>query len=149
MLDERTLAFPSYDGNGMFRSLGNVLVNPKVGLLFIDFEHPHRMRINGIASLHDDPEDLAGFEGAQLVVHVRAERISSELPPLHPQAGSGRDIRVRPAPRPPAAGSGLEADGHLPGLSPGSRSGALSRIGRVHPGMSRPADRISPMSVRS
>ena len=42
-----TLAFPSYDGNGMFRSLGNVLVNPKVGLLFIDFERPNRMRVNG------------------------------------------------------------------------------------------------------
>ena len=38
VVDERTLAFPSYDGNGMFQSLGNVLVNPKVGLLFVDFE---------------------------------------------------------------------------------------------------------------
>src|SRR5262249_23104130 len=56
--DDRTLSFPNYDGNGMFRSLGNVLLNPKVGLLFIDFEHPNRMRINGTASLHDDPELL-------------------------------------------------------------------------------------------
>src|SRR5712691_4864769 len=38
VLDERTLAFPDYDGNGMFKSLGNLLVNPKVGLLFLDFE---------------------------------------------------------------------------------------------------------------
>jgi hypothetical protein len=78
--DERTLAFPNYDGNGMFRSLGNVLLNPKVGLLFIDFEHPNRMRINGTASLHDDPELVAGFEGAQLVVQVRAERIFPNCP---------------------------------------------------------------------
>ena len=41
------LAFPSYDGNGMFRSLGNVLVNPPVALLFIDFERPRRLRVNG------------------------------------------------------------------------------------------------------
>ena len=78
--DERTLAFPSYDGNGMFRSLGNVVLNPKVGLLFIDFEQPNRMRINGTATLHDDPDLLEGFEGAQLVVKVHAERIFPNCP---------------------------------------------------------------------
>lgn len=78
--DERTLAFPSYDGNGMFRSLGNTLVNPKVGILFIDFEHPNRMRVNGTASLHDDDELLDAFDGAQLVVRVRAERIFPNCP---------------------------------------------------------------------
>jgi len=72
------LAFPSYDGNGMFRSLGNVLVNPKVGMLFVDFERPNRMRINGIASLHDDDELLSSFEGAQLIVRVHADRIFPE-----------------------------------------------------------------------
>jgi len=74
------LAFPSYDGNGMFRSLGNVLVNPKVGMLFVDFERPNRMRINGIASLHDDDELLSSFEGAQLIVRVHAERIFPNCP---------------------------------------------------------------------
>ena len=44
VLDEHTLAFPIYDGNGMFLSLGNVLVNPQVGLLFIDFERRSRLR---------------------------------------------------------------------------------------------------------
>src|SRR6266581_5891748 len=48
---EAELAFPSYDGNGMFRSLGNLLVNPAVALLFIDFEHPRRLRVNGSASV--------------------------------------------------------------------------------------------------
>lgn len=75
-----TLAFPSYDGNGQFRSLGNILVNPRVSLLFIDFEHPNRMRVQGDASLHDDPELLAGFEGAQLVVRVEATRIFPNCP---------------------------------------------------------------------
>ena len=77
---EAELAFPSYDGNGMFRSLGNVLVNPKVGMLFVDFERPNRMRINGIASLHDDDELLSSFEGAQLIVRVHAERIFPNCP---------------------------------------------------------------------
>src|SRR5690349_8312913 len=44
VIEPHTLAFPSYDGNGMFKSLGNVLVNPYVGLLFIDFETPKRLR---------------------------------------------------------------------------------------------------------
>ncbi len=79
-LDSTTLAFPSYDGNGMFRSLGNVLVNPKVGLLFIDFEHPNRMRVNGTATIHDDDELLALFEGAQAVVRVAIERIFPNCP---------------------------------------------------------------------
>ena len=80
VLDDRTLGFPNYDGNGMFRSLGNILVNPKVGLLFVDFEQPNRMRVNGTASLHDDSDSLAAFEGANVVVHVRAARIFPNCP---------------------------------------------------------------------
>jgi hypothetical protein len=64
----------------MFRSLGNMVVNPKVGLLFIDFERPNRMRVNGTASLHDDDALLGLFEGAQLVVRVEAGRIFPNCP---------------------------------------------------------------------
>ena len=74
------LAFPSYDGNGMFRSLGNVLVNPEVALLFIDFERPDRLRVNGSARLAEDDPLLAAFPGAQLVVRVRATRIFPNCP---------------------------------------------------------------------
>jgi predicted pyridoxine 5'-phosphate oxidase superfamily flavin-nucleotide-binding protein len=80
VVDPRTLAFPSYDGNGMFRSLGNIVANPKVGLLFIDFQQPNRMRVKGTASLHDDDELLDVFEGAQLVVRVTAEAIFPNCP---------------------------------------------------------------------
>jgi uncharacterized protein len=80
VVDDRTLAFPDYNGNGMYRSLGNVLVNPKVGMLFIDFEHPHRLRINGEATLCDTDPLLAEFEGAQLIVRVRATRIFPNCP---------------------------------------------------------------------
>jgi predicted pyridoxine 5'-phosphate oxidase superfamily flavin-nucleotide-binding protein len=74
------LAFPSYDGNGMFRSLGNVSANPAVGLLFLDFEQPRRLRVNGTASVSDSDPLRAEFAGAQLVVRVRAERIFPNCP---------------------------------------------------------------------
>jgi predicted pyridoxine 5'-phosphate oxidase superfamily flavin-nucleotide-binding protein len=81
------LAFPSYDGNGMFRSLGNVLTNPAVALLFIDFEQPRRLRINGRASFSADDPLLRNFEGAQLVVRVCAERIFPNCPRYIPRMG--------------------------------------------------------------
>ena len=75
-----TLAFPSYDGNGMFKSLGNVLRNPRVGLLFMDFEKPKRLRVNGVASIDFADPLVATFEGAQLVVRVKAEHIFPNCP---------------------------------------------------------------------
>jgi predicted pyridoxine 5'-phosphate oxidase superfamily flavin-nucleotide-binding protein len=75
-----TLAFPSYDGNGMFKSLGNVLVNPHVGLLFIDFESPRRLRVNGRASVNADDPLCAEFVGAQLIVRVETEAIFPNCP---------------------------------------------------------------------
>ncbi len=51
VLDERTIAFPVYDGNGMYLTAGNALVNPQVGLLFLDFEGRKRLRLNGVASV--------------------------------------------------------------------------------------------------
>ena len=44
VVDEHAVAFPNFDGNDMYLSMGNVLVNPSVGKLFIDFERGHRMR---------------------------------------------------------------------------------------------------------
>ena len=71
VLDDRTLAFPSYDGNGIFASLGNVSVNPQVGLLFIDFERGHRLRMRGEASASSDDPLLSEYPGAQVIVRVR------------------------------------------------------------------------------
>ena len=80
VVSEDTLAFPHYDGNGMFKSLGNVLINPHVGLLFIDFQHPNRMRVQGTASVSDDDPLLAEFPGSQLIIRVKAERIFPNCP---------------------------------------------------------------------
>ena len=80
VVDDRTLAFPNYDGNGMFRSLGNIRVNPRVGLLLIDFERGRRMRINGRATLHEEDPLLEECPGAQLIVRVLAEQIFPNCP---------------------------------------------------------------------
>ena len=80
VVDEHTLAFPSYDGNGMFRSLGNIRVNPRVGMLFIDFERPKRLRVNGEASVNEEDDLMNDFPGAQLMVRVHAERVFPNCP---------------------------------------------------------------------
>jgi predicted pyridoxine 5'-phosphate oxidase superfamily flavin-nucleotide-binding protein len=82
VLDEHTVAFPNYDGNGMYLSAGNLSVNPHVGLLFVDFTGtpPRRLRLNGTASV--DPGDplLARYPGAQFVVRVRAAQVFPNCP---------------------------------------------------------------------
>src|SRR5438105_3266839 len=70
VVDEHTVAFPNYDGNGMYLSAGNYVRNPHVGMLFIDFEHPRRTRVNGDASVADDDPLLAEYPEAQFVVRV-------------------------------------------------------------------------------
>src|SRR5919112_6419770 len=75
VLDEHTIAFPLYDGNGMYLSAGNALVNPHVGLLFVDFERRRRMRFNGVASVDDADPLLGEYPGAELVVRVRATQV--------------------------------------------------------------------------
>jgi predicted pyridoxine 5'-phosphate oxidase superfamily flavin-nucleotide-binding protein len=75
VLDERTLVIPDYDGNGMYRSWGNVSVNPQIGLLFIDFADPDRMRVNGAATIHADDPLLPEFPGAVFLVRVVANQI--------------------------------------------------------------------------
>lgn len=75
-----TLAFPSYDGNGMFKSLGNILTNPNVGILFIDFEEPRRLRVNGVTSIDFDDPLCGTFQGAQLVVRIQAQHIFPSCP---------------------------------------------------------------------
>jgi predicted pyridoxine 5'-phosphate oxidase superfamily flavin-nucleotide-binding protein len=80
------LAFPDYDGNGMFKSLGNVLVNPNVGLLFIAMHgKPRRLRVNGTATVSRDDPLLAGTVGAQLIVRVAARAIFPNCPRYIPK----------------------------------------------------------------
>jgi predicted pyridoxine 5'-phosphate oxidase superfamily flavin-nucleotide-binding protein len=78
--DERTIAFPNYDGNGMYLSMGNVLQTGQVGILFIDFENRKRMRVNGEARIEDDDPLMSEFPEAQFVVRVRVREVFTNCP---------------------------------------------------------------------
>ncbi len=80
VVDDRSVAFPCYDGNGMFLSMGNVLENPEVGLLLVDFERGSRMRIQGSASIDADDPLLAEFPEAQLIVRVAVREVFPNCP---------------------------------------------------------------------
>jgi uncharacterized protein len=80
VLDGKTIAFPCYDGNGMFYSMGNLIGNGQVGMLFVNFEKPHRLRLQGTASVDDDDPLLEDYAEAQLVVRVRVSEIFRNCP---------------------------------------------------------------------
>jgi uncharacterized protein len=75
-----TLAFPSYDGNGMFLSMGNISQTGEVGMLFIDFERQSRIRVNGEASIDFDDPLIGEFPEAQFIVRVRAREVLFNCP---------------------------------------------------------------------
>ena len=84
------LVFPDYDGNGMFKSLGNIKANPFVGLLFIAMgESPKRLRVNGTAEIDATDPMIAEFAGAQMLVKVTAEHIFPNCPRYIPDLGNG------------------------------------------------------------
>lgn len=89
VLDARTLAFPDFDGNDLYMSLGNILENPRVGLLFIDFADGGRLRVNGRAAIHDDGPARALFPPAPRVVVVAIDEVTPNCPAFVP--------RLRPA----------------------------------------------------
>jgi len=80
VLDERTIAFPNYDGNGMYLTAGNLAVNPHVGLLFINFEVRKRLRLNGIASHSDDDPLMGEYQEAQFITRVEATQVFPNCP---------------------------------------------------------------------
>ncbi len=93
-----TLYFPSFDGNGMFMSMGNIDANHKVGLLFVDFETPQRIRVRGDARCLRSGPMLDSYPGADMVVEVSVAHVwvncpryihrmsSEELSPYTPNA---------------------------------------------------------------
>jgi uncharacterized protein len=80
VIDKRTIAFPNYDGNGMYLSMGNVLTTGEVGLLFIDFEQQHRMRLNGEATIDAKDPLMAEYPEAQFIVRVHAREVFPNCP---------------------------------------------------------------------
>ena len=80
VIDSKVVVFPCYDGNGMFYSMGNLLGNQQVGMLFINFEKPHRLRLQGIASVNDNDPLLSEYAEAQLIVRVSVTEIFRNCP---------------------------------------------------------------------
>ena len=79
-LSGRELAWPDWDGNGQFRSLGNLRANPWAGLLFIDWRKPSRLRVNGSVRVAAADPLLSAWPGAQLVVRLHVEQVFPNCP---------------------------------------------------------------------
>lgn len=75
VVDEHELRVPIYDGNGMWRTLGNIEDDGRVALLFLDTARPWRMRVHGVARVSIEPADVERHHGAQAVVIVRVRRV--------------------------------------------------------------------------
>lgn len=80
VIDSRTLVFPNYDGNGMYMSVGNISQNSEVGLLFISFERPHRIRVQGTATVSREDPLLEQFPGADMLVRVNLSEMWQNCP---------------------------------------------------------------------
>ena len=80
VVDERTLAFPNYNGNGMYMSMGNVLENGMVGMLFMNWTKGHRLRVHGSASIDNDDPMSPDYPEAQFVVRVHTTAIWPNCP---------------------------------------------------------------------
>ena len=105
------LVFPDYDGNGMFRSLGNIQVNPQIGMLFIAMgEKPKRVRVNGRAEISFDAAALRDFEGAQALVRVTPEHIFPNCPRYIPDLAHGKASRFIPVADAPRVEPGWKND---------------------------------------
>lgn len=94
-VQDNTLVIPCYDGNGMFLSVGNIATNPKVGLLFIDFEQPWRMRVQGMARLDDGP-GVRGVPGAQLLIRIEPQQIFVNCPRYIPRYAKIESSKFNP-----------------------------------------------------
>jgi uncharacterized protein len=85
-MHETTLAIPSYDGNGQYRTVGNIAQNHSVGLLFVDFIEKSRLRANGTARVVTSGYDasfVALFVGAEMVVVFTLQHAFGNCPALH------------------------------------------------------------------
>ncbi|HMB95694.1 MAG TPA: pyridoxamine 5'-phosphate oxidase family protein [Tepidisphaeraceae bacterium] len=79
-LDDHTIAVPNYDGNGMYFSWGNVLKNPSIGMLFIDFMKGWRLRIHGNATISRDDPLMGDFPEAQFIVRIHTREVFGNCP---------------------------------------------------------------------
>jgi hypothetical protein len=134
VLDAGCLVFPSYDGNGMFLSMGNIAGQGKVGMLFIDLETPHRVRVHGTAMVVRDDPMMAEFAGAELLVRVKVEEIFVNCPRyIHTYKRVARSRYVPSAEHPALAPQWKRIDAIQDALPPRDRDTARSSGGVITP----------------
>ncbi len=80
VIDSKTIAFPSYDGNGMFLTAGNIVANNNVGLLFIDFEDPKRLRLHGSATIDQHDSLLNEYLDAHFIIRISVRNLFINCP---------------------------------------------------------------------
>lgn len=80
VVDDNTIAYPGYDGNGMFLTSGNIMNNPDVGLLFIDFEDPRRLRMHGTATVDTQDPLLAEYVDAKYIIRIKVRNLFINCP---------------------------------------------------------------------
>ena len=107
ILDDRTLLFPNYDGNGMYYSMGNVATTSSIGMLFMTFDRPARLRVQGQAQLTDDAAMVGRFPGAQFAVRVAITALITNCPRYIPRMTRVGGSRYIP--------DALTGEQHIPG----------------------------------
>ena len=98
VLDPTTIAFPDYNGNGMYLTLGNIDIHPSVGLLFIDLEKQTRLRVNGEATIDLNDPLMSEFPGARLMVRVKVREAFPNCPRYIPKMKLEEPSRFIPKP---------------------------------------------------
>ena len=151
VVDGKTIAFPLYDGNGMFYSAGNIMGNGKVGLLFMNFETPQRIRVQGLASVRENDPLMGQFVEAQMVVRVSVTEVWPNCPRYvhrYQKVMASRYCATRPMRDAPRR---LEAHRPDSGRSPGKGSGQGGQGRRFaqHGGMVRQTCARQPGGLRS
>ena len=96
VIDGTTIVFPGFDGNGMFLSTGNIMGQGKVGLLFIDFETPNRLRVQGTARLLTDDPSMGEHTGAQYLVRIDVAKVWVNCPRYIHKYSKGEQSRYVP-----------------------------------------------------
>lgn len=122
VVDRTTIAFPSYDGNGMFLTAGNLSENPAVGLLFVDFESGSRLRLNGEATIEFDGPLVESYPEALFVVLIRATAVFPNCRRyVHTHEDAQRSVFVPRGDAPPPVPDWKRVswfDGYLPAGDP-------------------------------
>lgn len=81
VIDQSRLIFPDFSGNGLYNSLGNILTNPHIGMLFMDFGRQRRARVNGIAQIITADDEIRKiWPRAQAAILVTVEQAYGNCP---------------------------------------------------------------------